>query len=127
MVQIGDKPGSKPTNYVLGFAGSGTVLTRITVGLVQNTSQSIVAGLLASLRSTTYDTAVDKLRPTFYGQLGMRVDGGRSLFRKRLSLEDILENVLLGKSLKQVQSHSPLTAYERAVDALAPVNVSLRA
>jgi hypothetical protein len=63
----------------------------------------------------------------FYPQLGTRVDCGRSIFRKRLSLEDILESILLGKPLKQVHSHSPLTAYEHAADALVPADVSLRA
>lgn len=136
----------KQTDRLLEFANNGStpklLLTLISQGcfpmqrdldifpslaaLLDDSNQELAAAVLLSLPSTTYNTTVDTWRPTFYAQLGTGIRGSRSIFTERLALEDILVQILSGKSLKQVKEHA-LTCYEHAKDALIPICVALQA
>jgi hypothetical protein len=95
--------------------------------LLDDSNRELAAAILVSLRSTTDSTTVDTWRPTFYAQLGTKIRGSRSVFTERLTLEDILDQVLSGKSLEEVKFHTALTFYEHATDVLIPTHAALQA
>lgn len=98
-------------------------------GLLDESNEELAACILFNLHSTQLMTVGNSWRPSFYAQLGGSTDtnGGRSVFTERITLTDILEQVISGTSLPQTKDAIIGTHHEHMSETFIPEAVALHA
>jgi ankyrin repeat protein len=96
-------------------------------GLLDKSHRELAATILFHLHSTESNAVGTSLRPSFYARLGGANADGMSAFTERISLDEILEQIMTGKTSQQIKDNVALTHDERATDALISAKVAFQA
>jgi hypothetical protein len=96
-------------------------------GLLDKSNRELAATIFFYLRSTGSNAVGTSLRPSFYARLGGADANGMSQFTERITLDEILEQIMEGKSSQQIKDNIALTHCEHATDELIPAKISFQA
>lgn len=96
-------------------------------GVLDPSNIALVATTLFHLQSTEPNMVGSSLRQSIYARLGGANDSATSAFTERISLEEILEQIMSGKTSEQIRDNVAVTDYEHAPDALIPAKFALQA